>query len=170
MTADGPRAPIRRSPPRRAVLGALLAAPAAGPLASAPPARRPPGATNPFSAGVPGGPLPPGWQRVPLNDRKTPTLWALESDGGVTVPAAHARALVSLVMRAASIDLRRTPVAAFAGDRSSLPLTDRTVMRGEAPGRPAAYGVMSDTDDTGAEARAWYGDIEFRPRPGGAAT
>lgn len=248
------------------MLGALLAAPATAPVASTPPAPRPADATARFSSAAPGGPLPRGWQRVPLNDRKRPTQWSLESDGGVTVLAAHARASVSLVMRAASIDLRRTPVVAwrwridahpadadnaraskedsvarlvfaFDGDRASLPLSDRTVMRvaksmagrempyatmmyvvsgvadvgavvpnphtrrvqmvvastaaqatsgwvdasrdlaadfseafGEAPGSVVAYGVMSDTDNTGAEARAWYGDIEFRPRPGGAAS
>jgi hypothetical protein len=248
------------------VLGALLAAPAAGALASPPAPRPAPGAARRFSAGTPGGPLPQGWQRVPLNDRKTPTLWSLEADGGVTVLAAHARASVSLVMRAEPIDLRRTPVVAwrwridghpaeadnaqaskedsvarlvfaFDGDRASLPRADRTVMQlaksiagrempyatmmyvvsgvagigtivpnphtrrvqmvvastaaqaterwvevsrdlaadfreafGEAPGRLVAYGVMTDTDNTRAEARAWYGDIEFRPRPGGAAT
>lgn len=259
---------------RRALLGALLAAPAAGPLAStststpasaAPAAAaRPPDPAIRFSAGTPGGPLPRGWQRIPLNERKTPTDWSLEADDGVTVLAAHARASVSLVMRAASIDPRRTPVVAwrwkidahpaeadnaqaskedsaarlvfvFDGDRSTLPLADRAVMRvakslsgrdmpyatlmyvvsgvaavdavvpnphtrrvqmvvasgaaqvtgrwvevsrdlaadfrrafGEAPGRVLAYGVMSDTDNTGAEARAWYGDIAFRPRPGRA--
>lgn len=266
MTVDPPCPAAPRPPARRAVLGALLVAPAAWPLASSPPVRRPPGATNRFSAGVPGGALPQGWQRIRLNDRKTPTLWSLESDGGTTVLAAHARASVSLVMRSASIDLRRTPMVAwrwkidahpaeadnaqaskedsvarlvfvFDGDPSSLPLSDRMVMRvakslsgrdmpyatmmyvisgvagvgtvvpnphtrrvqmvvastaaqaldrwvetsrdlaadfreafGEAPGRLVAYGAMSDTDNTGAEARAWYGDIEFRPRSDRAAT
>jgi hypothetical protein len=34
----------------------------------------------------------------------------------------------------------------------------------EEPGRLLAYGVMSDTDNTGESVDAWYGEIEFRPR------
>ena len=34
----------------------------------------------------------------------------------------------------------------------------------EEPGRLLAYGVMSDTDNTGETVEAWYGDIEFLPR------
>lgn len=33
---------------------------------------------------------------------------------------------------------------------------------GEAPGRITAIAVMSDTDNTGENAQAWYGDIVFR--------
>lgn len=35
----------------------------------------------------------------------------------------------------------------------------------EEPGRLLAYGVMTDTDNTGETVEAWYGPIEFRPRP-----
>jgi len=31
----------------------------------------------------------------------------------------------------------------------------------EAPGKLTAYGILTDTDNTGATARAWYGDIKF---------
>jgi hypothetical protein len=31
----------------------------------------------------------------------------------------------------------------------------------EEPGKLIAYGVMSDTDNTGASIEAWYGDIRF---------
>ncbi len=34
---------------------------------------------------------------------------------------------------------------------------------GEPPGRLIAVGVMTDTDNTGAKAQAWYGDIRFLP-------
>ena len=34
----------------------------------------------------------------------------------------------------------------------------------EEPGRLLAYGVMSDTDNTGESVEAWYGEIDFRPR------
>lgn len=33
----------------------------------------------------------------------------------------------------------------------------------EAPGKLTGYGILTDTDNTGANARAWYGDIEFKP-------
>ncbi|MDT6963770.1 MULTISPECIES: DUF3047 domain-containing protein [unclassified Cupriavidus] len=32
----------------------------------------------------------------------------------------------------------------------------------EAPGKLTGYGVMTDTDNTGTTARAWYGDIAFK--------
>jgi hypothetical protein len=34
----------------------------------------------------------------------------------------------------------------------------------EEPGKLLAYGVMSDTDNTGESVEAWYGEIDFRPR------
>jgi hypothetical protein len=36
----------------------------------------------------------------------------------------------------------------------------------EKPGKLLAFGVMSDTDNTGAHVQAWYGEIEFRKRDG----
>jgi hypothetical protein len=33
---------------------------------------------------------------------------------------------------------------------------------GEDPGRLVAYGVLSDTDNTGESIQAWYGDILFK--------
>jgi hypothetical protein len=35
---------------------------------------------------------------------------------------------------------------------------------GEDPGRMTAYGVLTDTDNTGEAVEAWYGDIVFKPR------
>jgi hypothetical protein len=35
----------------------------------------------------------------------------------------------------------------------------------EEPGKLLAYGVMSDTDNTGETVEAWYGEIDFRRRP-----
>jgi hypothetical protein len=34
---------------------------------------------------------------------------------------------------------------------------------GEDPGRLIAYGVLTDTDNTGESVQAWYGDILFKP-------
>jgi hypothetical protein len=33
----------------------------------------------------------------------------------------------------------------------------------EKPGKMTAYGLLTDTDNTGAKARAWYGDLRFKP-------
>ncbi|SDD34086.1 Protein of unknown function [Cupriavidus sp. YR651] len=35
----------------------------------------------------------------------------------------------------------------------------------EKPGKLVGYGLMTDTDNTGAIARAWYGDLRFKPAP-----
>jgi len=34
---------------------------------------------------------------------------------------------------------------------------------GEDPGKMLAYGVLTDTDNTGETVQAWYGDIQFKP-------
>jgi hypothetical protein len=34
----------------------------------------------------------------------------------------------------------------------------------EKPGKLTGYGILTDTDNTGAVARAWYGDIRFSPQ------
>ena len=34
---------------------------------------------------------------------------------------------------------------------------------GEEPGRLMEVGILTDTDNTGGSAEAWYGDIEFQP-------
>jgi hypothetical protein len=36
---------------------------------------------------------------------------------------------------------------------------------GEEPGRITAIGIMTDTDNTGGRAQAWYGDIAFGKLP-----
>ena len=35
---------------------------------------------------------------------------------------------------------------------------------GEEPGKVMAYGILTDTDNTGESVEAWYGDIIFKPR------
>ena len=214
-----------------------------------------------FSSGQPGSTMPGGWQRVPLNDKKTPTVYTLDSDDGQVVVKAEARSAVSMLMRRTEVDLARTPIVrwrwkvaepppgadnaqrskedsaarllfVFDGDRDRLSAGDRSVMRlaksmsgrelpyatlmyvtsevaavgtivpnphtrrvqmvvasshadaqgrwlersrdldrdfraafGEAPGRLIAFGVMTDSDNTKSDVRAWYGDITFAPRP-----
>lgn len=111
-----------------------------------------------FSSGKPGGPLPAGWTRVPLNAKKVPTEYALVGDDGQTVLHAKARGAVSVLARKANLALDRTPIVrwrwklgalptgadnsvaakedsaarlvfVFGGDRAKLPATDRAVMK-----------------------------------------
>jgi hypothetical protein len=111
-----------------------------------------------FSAGPPGDALPAGWQRIALNEKKTPVVYALVDDGGTAVLKADAKSAVSLVMRLTATELARTPlvrwrwkvgapppaadnavarkedsaarlVFVFDGDRDQLPASDRSVMR-----------------------------------------
>jgi hypothetical protein len=35
----------------------------------------------------------------------------------------------------------------------------------ETPGQITAYGLLTDTDNTGSTTRAWYGDVQFRAGP-----
>jgi len=39
----------------------------------------------------------------------------------------------------------------------------------EDPGRLLAYGILSDTDNTGETVEAWYGEISFARQPDGSA-
>lgn len=111
-----------------------------------------------YWGGEPGGEPGGAWQHVPLNARKTPTRYEVARHEGEIVLAADARGAVSLVMRAADVDLERAPVVTwrwrldehptgadnsiaaredaaarvvfvFDGDRSRLPFQDRAVMR-----------------------------------------
>jgi hypothetical protein len=53
---------------------------------------------------------------------------------------------------------------ARAGEWQSLSrnlAADYKTAFGEEPGKLIGYGVMSDTDNTGASIEAWYGDITF---------
>lgn len=109
-----------------------------------------------FSTAAPGA-TPKGWTRVPINDSKTPTDYAIVRDGDADVLHADAKSAASMFMRDASVDLKKTPlvrwrwklgklptgadnsvaskedsaarlVFTFDGDRSKLPFFDRTKM------------------------------------------
>lgn len=212
-----------------------------------------------FSSAAPGT-MPKGWAKVPINDSKTPTDYALVRDGDLTVLRGQAKSAASMFMHEGGVDLSKTPIVrwrwkvgkmpsgadnsvaskedsaarlvfTFEGDRSTLPFLERTKMSvadslsgqelpyatlmyvtssvatpgqrivnphtrriqmyvagkaedalgrwvtlerdveadfraafGEAPKKMLAYGVMSDSDNTGTEAEAWYGDISFSAR------
>ncbi len=111
----------------------------------------------PFSKAAPGNTLPADWTRVPFNAKKTPTVYDLVEMDGTVVLHAHAKSSVSMVMREFGADVNQYPmvtwrwklgtlpkgadnesgskedaaarlVLVFEGDRSNLPLRDRTVM------------------------------------------
>jgi hypothetical protein len=44
-------------------------------------------------------------------------------------------------------------------------LADYEKAFGEAPPRISGVAIMTDTDDTGESATAWFGDISFHARP-----
>jgi hypothetical protein len=110
----------------------------------------------PFSAGRVGAGLPPGWERVKLTDRKTPTVYTLVEDQGVVVLHAKAVGAASGLAQFTVFDVRNAPIVewrwkanalvagadnrvaakedaparllfAFDGDKSRLPLVDRAV-------------------------------------------
>lgn len=199
-----------------------------------------------------------GWEAVKVTDKKKPTLYALEKDGGRQVLHATSSASASSLMRPAAFDLRERPllswswkisrliatadntrshredaparlILVFDGDLSKLPVRDRAAIEivgrvsgrplpyatlmyiwanraqvdsvipnpytrrvqmivvstgtggvgqwqklqrdvladyrsvfKEEPGKLVAYGVMTDTDNTGEYTEAWYADIEFQ--------
>ncbi len=109
-----------------------------------------------FSTATPGA-MPKGWSRVPINDSKTPTDYALVRDGDQVVLHAQAKNAASMFMHEAQFDLAKTPIVrwrwklgklptgadnsvgskedsaarlvfTFDGDRSKLPLFERTKM------------------------------------------
>lgn len=111
----------------------------------------------PFSKGHPGNDLPADWTRVAFNAKKIPTVYDLVEMDGSVVLHARSKSSVSMVMREFGADLNQYPmvtwrwklgtlpkgadndssskedaaarlVLVFEGDRSKLPLRDRTVM------------------------------------------
>lgn len=127
----------------------------------------------PFSAGKPGAAPPHGWEPVKLSDKKRPTQYTLVDDAGVVVLHAHAVGAASGLAQFAKFDIRGAPVVewrwkvgsliegadnhvgakedspvrlmfAFAGDRSRLPLVDRTVfyLAEKLSGRELPYALL----------------------------
>jgi hypothetical protein len=208
-----------------------------------------------FSAAKAGNTIPAPWAPVKINDRKTPTRYDLVDDGGTIVLHAMADKAASALGQQVNASVDATPwlrwrwkieapiadadnavaqkedaparlVLEFEGDRSKLPLSDRTASKfseqlsgrplpyatlmyiyanskpvgtvvanphtkriqmivvatgdsgvgawqsfsrnvrddykrafNEEPGKLLSLGVMTDTDNTGEKAQAWYGDI-----------
>ncbi len=205
-----------------------------------------------------------GWQPVKVTEKKKPTVYVLEKDGGRQVLHATSVASASSLMRPAAFDLSERPlltwswkisrliatadnsrsqredaparlILVFDGDVSKLPARDRAAISivgrvsgrelpyatlmyiwanraqvgsvipnpytrrvqmvvvatgaggvgqwlklqrdvvadyraifKEEPGKLVAYGVMTDTDNTGEYTEAWYADIDFARRAAAA--
>lgn len=83
-------------------------------------------------------------------------IWTASAPPGTVIPNPHTSRVQMIVVSGAPGDagkwqtLRRNVVEDF----------ERVYH--EKPGRLTGYGVLTDTDNTGATARAWYGDIAFK--------
>ena len=65
---------------------------------------------TPFSAAMPGGPFPGGWQELRFSKFRAPTLFKLFDDGGATVVHATSENSSSVLMENMDIDPRDYPV------------------------------------------------------------
>jgi hypothetical protein len=82
-------------------------------------------------------------------------VWANNATRGSVIENPHTRRVQMVV--ASGSDAR-------AGEWQTLSrnlFADYKTAFGEEPGKLIGYGVMSDTDNTGASIEAWYGDIVF---------
>jgi len=127
----------------------------------------------PFSSGKPGTGLPRGWEPVKLSDRKQPTAYTLVQDGEGVVLHAHAVAAASGLAHFARFDIHSAPIVewrwkvsalvegadnrigakedsparllfAFDGDKSRLPLLERSVfyLTEKLSGRELPYALL----------------------------
>jgi hypothetical protein len=86
-------------------------------------------------------------------------IWANKADVGSVVPNPYSSRSRMIVVesgneRAGEWQLERRDLAA-----------DYEQAFGEPPPRISGVAIMTDTDDTGGAATAWFGDIRFRARP-----
>ena len=126
----------------------------------------------PFSSGKPGG-LPRAWEPVKLSDRKRPTAYALVEDGDHVVLHARASGAASGLAQFFRFDIRIAPIVewrwkvsamieasdnrvgakedspsrlifAFDGDKSSLPLFERSIfyITEKLSGRELPYALL----------------------------
>lgn len=85
-------------------------------------------------------------------------IWENRAPVGTVIPSAHTNRIRMIV--AASGPTRLREWKSF--ERNIV--EDFRRAYGEDPGRIKAVAIMTDTDNTGEQAVAYYGDIAFRPR------
>jgi len=86
-------------------------------------------------------------------------VWAAHGEVGSVIPNPHTDRVQMVVAESG---------AAGVGEWQKLERNLRDDYRrafGEEPGKLLAYGVMTDTDNTHADAEAWYGPIDFKAEP-----
>lgn len=84
-------------------------------------------------------------------------IWTASAPPGTVIANPHTSRVQMIVVGGAPGD---------AGKWQSLQrnvVADFEKVYHEKPGKLAGYGLLTDTDNTGASARAWYGDIQFQP-------
>jgi hypothetical protein len=86
-------------------------------------------------------------------------VWDNRLAPGTVLPNAYTDRVRMIVLRSGDTAANRW----LAEERNVL--EDYRRAFGEEPPPVAGVAVMTDTDDTGARATAWYGDIEFRGAP-----
>jgi hypothetical protein len=84
-------------------------------------------------------------------------IWANTLPVGTVVPNPHTRRIMMVVAASGPAEVRSWQTL-----RRNI-LDDFVRAFGEQPGRLTAVGVLTDTDNTGAQVEAWYGDIQFAP-------
>jgi hypothetical protein len=86
-------------------------------------------------------------------------IWSTSAAPGSAIPNPHTGRVQMIVVSGRPGD---------AGQWQSLRrniVQDYEKVFHEPPGRITGYGLLTDTDNTGATTRAWYGDIQFLPGP-----
>lgn len=86
-------------------------------------------------------------------------IWANRLPKGESTPNAYTDRLQMVAVRSGDAEAGRW----FAEERNIL--EDYRRLYGEEPPLLAGIAIMTDTDNTGSQAEAWYGDIELRAAP-----
>ena len=88
-------------------------------------------------------------------------IWENHVHAGAVVPNAHTSRIKMIVADSGPENLGRWHTV------TRNVVADFRRAFGEEPGTITSVGIMTDTDNTRTKAEAFYGDIEFRPAPGG---
>jgi len=88
-------------------------------------------------------------------------IWANHTAIGSVIPNPHTRRVQMIVVSSGAGGVGR-----WHEFRRDVLEDYRQVFK-EEPGKLLAYGVMTDTDNTGEYTEAWYGDIDFARRAAG---
>lgn len=81
-------------------------------------------------------------------------IWTNSAPVGTVIPNPHTSRVQMIVVG--------NDVGKWQSLRRNV-ISDFTKVFHEKPGRLTGYGFLTDTDNTGATARAWYGDLRFEP-------